>query len=122
MGRKVRVNTLANQGFRSLIDIGYRVQLILECHDDLASETSPQLSTCIVRQGNSQAENALPIDSRGRHTYSHSTTQEYRYAPYRHTPRCTATRLPLLRRLPCLNHFLCEAYFLPTRAHAAEGG
>ena len=117
------MNTLANQGFRSLIDIGYRVQLILECHDDLASETSPQLSTCIVRQGNSQAENALPIDSRGRHTYSHSTTQGI---PIRSIPAYTEVHGDPLAALAtrlhqCLNHFLCEAYFLPDASPCRRG-
>ena len=79
MGGKVRLNPLANQGFRSLISIGYRVKFILQGHDELASETPPQFSAGVARQGNSQVENGLPIDSRGRHTYSHSTTPQAAY-------------------------------------------
>jgi hypothetical protein len=64
VGGKMPLNPLANQGFCSLISIGYWVKFILQGHDNLASETPPQFSAGIVRQNNGQAENALPIDPR----------------------------------------------------------
>ena len=88
VGGKVRLNPLANQGFRSMISIGYWVKFILQGHDNLASETPPQFSAGIVRQGNSQAENALPIDFRGRHIYSRSTTQQAAYTSAHGAGRC----------------------------------